>query len=203
MGWPLETRHLTISPAASDSISFISFMASTMQITWPFSTWSPGIDERRGAGRRRAVERADNRRLDEVQAGVRIGGWRRAHGAATEPAAAAPLAAATRTERAAGAPDRPRPSLRLVELEPDLQVAPVQVELGNLIFLQEIDQFLQILDILWLHSFLNSPCCAGRDPASESVQSSISALGAESAPARRFASTATISSMRMPNLPAR
>src|SRR5439155_27130722 len=34
---------LTTSPATSDSISFISFMASTMHKTWPTSTASPGF----------------------------------------------------------------------------------------------------------------------------------------------------------------
>jgi DNA polymerase I-like protein with 3'-5' exonuclease and polymerase domains len=29
---------------------------------------------------------------------------------------------------------------RLAELEPNLQVAPVKIELGNLVFLQELDQ---------------------------------------------------------------
>ena len=32
---------LTISPSYSLSISFISFIASMMQSTWPFLTWSP------------------------------------------------------------------------------------------------------------------------------------------------------------------
>src|SRR5690349_1563401 len=40
-GWPFSTRMLTTSPATSDSISFISFIASMMQITLPFSTKSP------------------------------------------------------------------------------------------------------------------------------------------------------------------
>src|SRR6202012_328070 len=40
-GCPGFTSTCTISPAASDSISFISFMASTMQSTLPVSTWSP------------------------------------------------------------------------------------------------------------------------------------------------------------------
>src|ERR1039458_7352086 len=41
MGWPLATSFLTNSPATSHSISFISFMASTMHNTWPTSNGSP------------------------------------------------------------------------------------------------------------------------------------------------------------------
>src|SRR5262245_39316491 len=40
-GWPFSTSMLTISPARSDSISFMSFMASMMHTTLPFSTKSP------------------------------------------------------------------------------------------------------------------------------------------------------------------
>src|SRR5665213_1876167 len=40
-GCPLAAIRFTTSPATSDSISFISFIASTMQSTWPTSTWSP------------------------------------------------------------------------------------------------------------------------------------------------------------------
>src|SRR5207248_10510425 len=40
-GCPLVTSFFTISPATSDSISFISFMASTMHSTVPASTASP------------------------------------------------------------------------------------------------------------------------------------------------------------------
>jgi hypothetical protein len=64
-----KQRHLTISPAASDSISFISFMASTMQITCPF----PRDRRERQRRRRRAKasrKGADNGRLDHVQAGL-------------------------------------------------------------------------------------------------------------------------------------
>src|SRR5215469_12541214 len=43
IGWPFLTRHFTISPPTSASISFISFIASTMQSTWPSSTASPGL----------------------------------------------------------------------------------------------------------------------------------------------------------------
>ena len=41
-----------------------------------------------------------------------------------------------------------RCGLRLVEFEANLQVAAVQVKLGNLIFLQEFDQLFQILYVL-------------------------------------------------------
>ncbi len=40
-GWPFSRRRLTISPSYSESISFISFIASMMQSTWPFFTVSP------------------------------------------------------------------------------------------------------------------------------------------------------------------
>src|SRR5207253_775225 len=41
IGCPLATSLFTTSPATSDSISFISFMASTMHNTCPTSTKSP------------------------------------------------------------------------------------------------------------------------------------------------------------------
>src|SRR3990172_2380010 len=40
-GWPPSTRTWTIFPAASDSISFMSFIASIMHSTCPFLTTSP------------------------------------------------------------------------------------------------------------------------------------------------------------------
>src|SRR5579872_6317231 len=43
IGWPFFVKHFIISPATSASISFISFIASTMQSTWPTSTESPGL----------------------------------------------------------------------------------------------------------------------------------------------------------------
>src|SRR2546427_7610651 len=43
IGCPFATSFFTISPATSDSISFISFMASTMHNTCPVSTVSPGF----------------------------------------------------------------------------------------------------------------------------------------------------------------
>src|ERR1700757_5048249 len=43
MGWPLLASFLTTSPATSDSISFSSFIASTMQSTCPTSTESPTL----------------------------------------------------------------------------------------------------------------------------------------------------------------
>ncbi len=50
---------------------------------------------------------------------------------------------------------RTRPRLR--KLEPDLHVAPVQIEFRNLMLLEEFNQLFQIRNILWFHSFLNSP----------------------------------------------
>src|SRR5579863_9829269 len=41
IGWPFVASFFTISPATSDSISFSSFMASTMHNTCPTSTESP------------------------------------------------------------------------------------------------------------------------------------------------------------------
>ena len=46
------------------SISFMSFIASRMHSVWPSSTLVADLHERVGAGRRRAVERADHRRDD-------------------------------------------------------------------------------------------------------------------------------------------
>ena len=43
------------------------------------------------------------------------------------------------------------------EFEPDLQVAAVHIKFGNLVLLQKFDEFSQILNILFLHSFLGSP----------------------------------------------
>src|ERR1700692_5109901 len=43
IGWPSVPIFFTISPATSDSISFSSFMASTMHNTWPTSTMSPSL----------------------------------------------------------------------------------------------------------------------------------------------------------------
>ena len=42
-GWPLLTMRFAMMPEASDSISFISFMASMMQRICPVSTWSPTL----------------------------------------------------------------------------------------------------------------------------------------------------------------
>src|SRR5262249_61432018 len=42
-GWPLVASRFTTSPQTSDSISFISFMASIMHSTWPACTTSPGF----------------------------------------------------------------------------------------------------------------------------------------------------------------
>src|SRR3990172_9011567 len=39
--WESSTNASTIFPSISDSISFISFIASTMQSIWPFLTTSP------------------------------------------------------------------------------------------------------------------------------------------------------------------
>src|SRR6058998_968210 len=40
-GLAFSARIFTTRPSVSDSISFISFMASTMQRTWPFFTYEP------------------------------------------------------------------------------------------------------------------------------------------------------------------
>ena len=60
-------------PSDSASISFISFIASTMQSTWPLRTACPTSTNERRLRRRRAVERADERRADEVTARVAAG----------------------------------------------------------------------------------------------------------------------------------
>jgi hypothetical protein len=59
------------------------------------------------------------------------------------------------------------------KFQPDLDIAAFEVEFGNLVFLEELNQFLKILDVLWFHSFLLlAHNCAS------SGQSSIRALGA-------------------------
>ena len=79
---------------------------------------------------------------------------------------------------------RLRGGRRLVELEADLQVTAVEVKLGNLIFLQEFNQLLKIVNILWFHSFLNSHTLLGSGLISTSqlprvlkVQSELSVRG--------------------------
>ena len=42
-GWPFSWWTFTTSPATSASISFMSFMASMMQTTWPTLTRSPTL----------------------------------------------------------------------------------------------------------------------------------------------------------------
>src|SRR5437660_330940 len=42
-GWPFSTRTFRMRPAAFDSISFISFIASMMQRIWPSFTTSPSL----------------------------------------------------------------------------------------------------------------------------------------------------------------
>ena len=63
-GWPLAAITLDHFARHVLSISFISFMASTMHSTWPYFHLSPERYERRRARRRRLVERAHDRRLD-------------------------------------------------------------------------------------------------------------------------------------------
>ena len=41
-----------------------------------------------------------------------------------------------------------------IEFEAQLQVAAVDVELGDLMLLQELNQLSQIFNVLWFHSFL-------------------------------------------------
>ena len=65
-------------PAQSASISFISFIASTMQSAWPSRMALPDLDEGRRVGRRRAVEGADERRGDVDDVAVVGRGGRRA-----------------------------------------------------------------------------------------------------------------------------
>ncbi len=50
-----------------------------------------------------------------------------------------------------------RPALLRIEFETDLQVAAVHVELGTPMLLQKLNQLPQILNVLLLHSFLQSP----------------------------------------------
>src|ERR1035438_1547619 len=103
----------------------------------------------------------------------------------------------SRSQQAAQVAQAGRRGRGLVELEPDFQVAAVQIELAHLMFLQEFNQLLQICNILWFHSFLDSPAC-GPD---QFVQSSINALGEGVSTCPPASVTATMSSMRMPNSP--
>lgn len=66
-GFPSLASTSTIVPDRSDSISFINFMASTMQRTWPFWTTSPSFTKggAPGAGQRYNVPAI----------GHFIGGW--------------------------------------------------------------------------------------------------------------------------------
>jgi len=69
-------------------------------------------------------------------------------------------------------------------------------------FLQELNQLLQIVNIFWIqwiHSFLNSPRAAVRGVLDTPVQSSIRALGAGVSTCPPVRVTATMSSMRIPN----
>ena len=50
-----------------------------------------------------------------------------------------------------------RAALLRMEFEPDLQIAAVHVKFGDLVMLQKFDEFSQILNILFFHSFLSSP----------------------------------------------
>jgi len=75
------------------------------------------------------------------------------------------------------------------EFETHAENRPVQLEFGNLMFLQELNQLLQIVNIFWIQwisSFLNSPTRGGSGVLDTPVQSSIRALAPASAPALRF-----------------
>ena len=102
-GWPFSTRIALIVPAASASISFISFIASMMQSVSPSLTALPTSTKGCASGRRRAVEGADHRRLDDVAllAGRRLGGGRRGSGAGVP--AAAPAGGGERSRGGAAA----------------------------------------------------------------------------------------------------
>ena len=176
MGWPLVMKHFTTSPEASDSISFISFMASTMQMTWPFSTRSPGETKGGGAGRGRAVVGADDGRFDDVQAGVRIGGRCRCSGLRRRSGVRrCGSAAATERSDEPGEIGNPAEGAGLRKFQPDLDIAAIEIELGDLVFLEELDQF-PADPSCPVVSFV--PLCLARDGAINSSQSSIRALGA-------------------------
>ena len=73
MGCPFVTRIFTISPVASDSISFISFMASTMHKHLAGFHCIPWLYEGRRPRRRRLVVGAYDRRTHHVQSLLRSG----------------------------------------------------------------------------------------------------------------------------------
>src|SRR6185437_3444056 len=85
------------------------------------------------------------------------------------------------------------------KLDPHLQVAPLQVELAYVVFLQKLNEFLQLLCVFrFHHSRLRLPVAF-----SLCYHSSINALAALVSTLFPRCVTATMSSMRIPNFPAR
>src|ERR1700743_687648 len=90
----------------------------------------------------------------------------------------------------------------LGELDADFKVTALQVKFAYLVFFQELDQFPQFLHLFRIH--LHSACRIL--PCAEAVRrghNSISALFTGVSTLWPRSVTATISSMRMPNFPAR
>ena len=125
----------------------------------PFLNAVAGRDERSGAGRGRAVEGADNRRLHNVQTRVSIGGRRGSDRAGRGcPGMCRRRGYRSSSQQTGQIAEAGRgPRLQLVKLEPNLQIAPIKVKLGYLMGLEEVDQLSQIVDVLLLHSSLRSP----------------------------------------------
>ncbi len=142
----LRRRHRT-------SISFISFIASTMQSTWPTSTWSPTFTNGGRARRRRLVERPHDRRLHLMQRLLRRSAEQQ-H---------SPLAGRAAATGAAGADainllncaisNPPAGAARGLtrKLDPNLQIVLLHVELGNLVRLQKFDQLAKLIQLISVH----------------------------------------------------
>src|ERR1017187_3091230 len=172
-------------------------------------------DECRSTRRRRAVVGTNDRRFHQVQASIRVLGWslgRRCRRRTRWGSRGLGYPRGGRCGRTRRIVQSWRCGLLLVELESDLQIAAVQIELSNLVFLQKFNQLLQVCNILCFHWFPNSYTFVWFGPVKTTqlpkvsktcFHSSMSALGAGVNTWPPVGVTATISSMRMPNLPAR
>ncbi len=151
-------------------------------------------DKRSRAGRWRAIEGADDRRLDDVQSGIWIGSWRggRCKRFSAQDARRLPRGPTANLARSA----IPAGCGRLRKFQPDLDVAAIQIELGNLISASgtrsvPADPSCPVV------SFVPFACARRRVIQSEFDQ----CLGCRGEHLTSGCRHATISSMRMPNLP--
>jgi len=151
------------------------------------------LHKRRRARRRRFIERAHNGRLHNVQSGVIVDGWfglRRAR--ATARLRQRQHAVAGR--RSLLGRHQPRQSRKvcaalLLELDAHLQVAALNFELADLVFLQELDEFPQFVHLIRIHLVFGGS------------YSSIQPLATGVSTCPPVSVTATMSSIRIPNRP--